>query len=73
MTEDSEYREELEKCQLGELVDRLVCLRLNDTEDDADTQWKIKYVKEEISRRETGRRVEEKDGKRGIKSVSSLV
>jgi hypothetical protein len=72
----SKYRQHLESMQLGELIDHLICLRTDGnsgSHDEIDTTVKIKYIKNEISRRQTGRRVNKKDGKRGVSSLSSLL
>lgn len=71
----SEFRAELEKMPLGELVDQLVCRRIEEAvgEPDARMQREIAAVKRELDRRQTGRSVPEKKGKRGIRSVGGLL
>lgn len=68
----TDYRKDLEPMQLGELVDHLIQVRL-EGEGEVDKQTKIKYIREEISRREIGRKTEKTNGKRGIQSVSDLL
>lgn len=70
----AEYRKQLEQSQLGELIDQLILVRLNsDVPPDNDAQVKVKYLKEEISRRETGRKTQRRSGKRGIQSVDGFL
>ena len=73
MDEPKEYRKELEQLQLGVLIDRLICLRVGDNEDEIDKQAKIKYVREEISRRQVSRKTERRSGKRGIQSLDGIL
>ena len=71
----TEFREELESLLLGELVDQLVQRRIQEkvAGGDPQMQCEIAAIKRELDRRQTGRTVPEKKGKRGIRSIGGLL